>query len=88
MTMLLGLLVMASVPAYWVLQFRLPRAYAGGWRLATYVPLIAMVPLAAFAAFAFHAGSNLWPLLMILAAPVGLAYLGVVAAARLIFTDG
>ena len=78
----LGVLAMVAVPGYWVLQFFLAKHYDGGWRIAALVPLVVMVPLLAYTAFAFVAGSNLWPLMLILASPLAFVYLVIVMAIR------
>jgi hypothetical protein len=82
MEILLGLLVMIALPGYWVLQIMLVKRYDGGWRIAALAPLIAMVPLLAYTAYAFAAGSNLWPLLLIFVSPVAFVYLAIVSAVR------
>jgi hypothetical protein len=74
----------ACLPAYWVLQVRMARSSTGGWRIAALLPLIAMVPLVGFTAFAFATGANLWPLLLILASPVAVGYLVVLAVLRIL----
>jgi hypothetical protein len=75
MESLLGLIAFAAVPAYPVLQIIALRTLTGGWWYAAAVPLLAMVPIVVFTAFAFNQQSNLWPLLLILASPVALLYL-------------
>lgn len=47
----------------------------GRWRLAAAAPLIATVPLMLHAAYAFAAGVNLWPLLLIFCLSVATLYL-------------
>jgi hypothetical protein len=76
-----GGLVMLAVPGYFVLQFLTTFFWRGRWRLASLLPLIVMVPAAGHASFALAAGSNLWPILVILAAPFALLYLVVLGAA-------
>jgi hypothetical protein len=80
----LGLIVMAGVPSYFILQCWLPYSWAGRWRLASLVPLIATGPAVLFSLFALSQGSNLWPLTVIFLAPPGLIYLLIVCAARAI----
>ena len=80
----IGELVMLSVPGYFVLQAWLAHAWSGRWRLAALVPLAAMVPATLFSMLAFSQGSNLWPITVILLAPVAFAYLVVVWASRAI----
>jgi hypothetical protein len=64
-----------SVPVYLVLQIVMVRRYRGGWRRAALAPLLLTVPLAVYTAGAFAAGSNLWPLMLILLTPVACLYL-------------
>lgn len=71
----LGLLVMLAVPGYFVLQAFTVVQFSGGWRYAALVPLLGAVPLVIYALLALAAGSNLWPLLLILLSPIGLIYL-------------
>lgn len=86
MDSILGLLVMAAVPGYFVLQFYTARTWDGSWRWAALAPLLVMVPLIAFTVFAFAAGSNLWPLMLILTAPVACIYLAALAGIRSVAT--
>jgi hypothetical protein len=69
-------------PAYFFLQILMARCYRGRWRLATLVPLVLMLPLAFHAALAYAAGSAAWPVLLILASPVAMAYLLAVATLK------
>lgn len=82
MSMLLGLAAMASVPAYPVLQVIALRRLPGRWRWAAGAPLLVMVPAAVQAGLAFSQSSNLWPILLILAAPLAVLYLSGVFLAR------
>ena len=78
----IGLVVMASVPLYFILQGWFAYAWVGGWRIASLVPLVAIGPAVAFSLFALAHGSNLWPLTVILLAPLCLVYLLIVCAIR------
>jgi hypothetical protein len=78
----LGLIVMAGVPLYLILQCWLAYSWAGRWRIASLVPLIATGPAVLFSLFALSQGSNLWPLTVIFLAPFGLIYLLIVCAIR------
>jgi hypothetical protein len=78
----IGLVLMLGVPGYFVLQVVLARRWSGGWRIAALVPLLVMAPAALHAAIALAAGSNLWPIVIIFAAPPALAYLLTVFVAR------
>jgi len=74
----IGGLAMLAVPGYFVLQAWVVHRWSGGWRNAALVPLVAMVPAVLHALFALAAGSNLWPIAVILAAPLAFMYLVVV----------
>ncbi len=71
-----------AVPAYFFLQYFTGTRYRGGWLVAALVPLVVMVPVVLHAAFALIAGSNLWPLLLILVSPVAFLYLVGLAVVR------
>lgn len=77
-------LAWAFVAAYIALQLPMAIWLTGKWRLAARVPLIATVPLLLYAIGAFSAGSNLWPLALLLLAPFVLVYLVGLLAARLL----
>ena len=79
---IIGLLLMLSLPGYLFLQLRMAWRYRGGWLIAALAPLAAMVPLLIYSGVAFSDGANLWPLLLILAAPFAFVYLVIVGAAR------
>ena len=76
MEMLVGLVVMAGIPAYFVVQPAALLRWRGGWRMAALVPLLLTVPAALYSLVALHHGSNLWPLSLIFAAAAGTLYLG------------
>jgi len=78
----IGFLVMASVPLYFILQWWFAYTWVGGWRIASLVPLVVIGPAVAFSVFALAHGSNLWPLTVILLAPLCLVYLLIVCAIR------
>jgi hypothetical protein len=84
MDTLIGLLLMVGLPGYFVLQILFPLRYDGGWRVAALLPLIVMLPAIAHAVFALSQESNLWPLVVILIAPVLFLYLCAVGAARFV----
>jgi hypothetical protein len=83
---LLGSLSMAlltiGVPGYFVLQPLFAWRFAGGWRIAALAPLAVMAPAFAHAAYALAAGSNLWPIVVVLSAPFLFLYLCGLAAVR------
>lgn len=64
-----------AFPVYVGLQWFAARAFAGGWRLAAFLPLLVMGPLLAFTLLAAASGSNLSPLLLIFASPPACLYL-------------
>jgi|EndMetStandDraft_8_1072994.scaffolds.fasta_scaffold20179_4 hypothetical protein len=72
---LLFFLLVGGVLGYFVLQPLTVLWLDGRWRLAAAAPLIATVPLMMHAAYAFAAGANLWPLLLIFCLPVATLYL-------------
>lgn len=78
----LGLTLMAGVPLYFILQSWLAYSWAGRWRIAALVPLIAVAPAVAFSLFALSRGSNLWPVTVIFLAPLGFIYLLAACALR------
>jgi hypothetical protein len=78
----LGLVAMASVPGYFILQGWVAYTWAGGWRIASLAPLIAIGPAVAFSFYALAHGSNLWPLTVVLLSPVCLVYLLILGAIR------
>jgi hypothetical protein len=73
-----------SVIGYLALQALTISRFAGGWRLAAFVPLIVTVPLLVYTVAALLAGSNLWPLALLLLAPLGFVYLLAVSGARFV----
>ncbi|MFW6076181.1 MAG: hypothetical protein ACOC71_00380 [Hyphomicrobiales bacterium] len=79
---LFGLAIMLSLPGYVALQWYAARHWDGGWRIAALVPLAIMALLVVHAAIAFLAQSNLWPLLVILTAPLACLYLLALFGAR------
>ena len=76
--------VFLSAPGYFLAQIAAALMLRGRWRLASLAPLLIIVPAAAHAAFALAADSNLWPIMVIFAAPLGFVYLLCLFAARLI----
>ena len=74
----IGTAVMLTVPAYFVLQTALLVRYSGGWRKAVAAPLLLVIPILIYTAFAFLKGSNLFPVVLILASPFAFFYLLIV----------
>lgn len=68
-------LIFLCMPGYFLLQAALTYWTSGGWRKASLAPAVIMVPILAYTVLAFAAQSNLWPLLLILTAPLAFAYL-------------
>lgn len=68
-------LIFLCVPGYFLLQAALTLGTSGRWRKATLVPAVIMVPILAYTVLAFAARSNLWPLLLLLSAPLAFLYL-------------
>jgi hypothetical protein len=75
-----------GVPAYFFLQYFTARRYRGSWLIAALVPLLVMVPVVLHALLAFLAGSNLWPIFLILVTPLAFLYLVGLAVVRAIRT--
>jgi hypothetical protein len=71
-----------SAIAYIPLQLYTALRYRGGWRIAAFVPIAPMVAVFAYTAYAFARQSNLWPILLIFAAPVGTGCLIALMAVR------
>jgi hypothetical protein len=78
-------LIFLSVPGYFVLQAALTFWTSRGWRIASLVPACAMVPILASTVIAFAAQSNLWPIPLILAAPVACLYLILLSVLLLLY---
>lgn len=81
---LIGWFALLSVPGYFVLQAFALMRYSGGWWFAAVAPLLVMVPATVHAALALSMGSNIWPIVVILAAPPLFLYLCVVGVARFV----
>lgn len=68
-------LMMWAGLVYVIMQIRLLRRYHDGWRYAALVPVIPMVGVLIYTVYAFQAGSNIFPLVLILTSPFALVYL-------------
>jgi hypothetical protein len=68
-------LIFLSVPGYFLLQAALTFWTRRGWRIASLVPAAAMLPILTVTVLAFAAQSNLWPIPLLMAAPVAFLYL-------------
>ena len=84
--MFLGMVVMASVPAYFVIQPMSLAQWSGGWRKAALMPLLLTVPAALFSFYALSHGSNLWPITLIFTAAIGSLYLAALWLAQRLLT--
>jgi fumarate reductase subunit C len=78
-------LMFLSVPGYFLLQAALTFWTSRGWRLATLVPAVIMVPILAYTVLAYAAQSNLWPLLLLFSAPPAFLYLVVLSLILLLW---
>lgn len=74
-------LLWLTIPAYFIVQFVALARTSGRARIAAGLPLAVMVPALAVTVIGFVRGSNLWPLLLLLASPLALAYVAVAAFA-------
>jgi hypothetical protein len=79
-SLMTGFVVMLATPVYLLLQVWAPMKLHEGWRAAALAPLLPAVPLLVWCAYAFRDESNLWPVPMLLFAPFGAGYLGIVVA--------
>jgi hypothetical protein len=77
-------LIFLAVPGYFLLQAALTFCTSGGWRKVTLVPAVIMAPVLAYTVLAFAAQSNLWPLLLMLSAPLACLYLVVLSVILLL----
>jgi len=77
-------LIFLCVPGYFLLQAVLTIRTSGGWRKASLAPAVIMVPVVTFTVLAFAAPSNLWPLLLLLSAPLAFLYLVVLGVILLL----
>ena len=68
-----------AVPAYIVVQV-VVLMWSSGWsRIVAALPLLAMIPIGVITVIALAQGSNMWPFLLLLASPVALLYVVIVA---------
>ncbi|MEZ5817972.1 MAG: hypothetical protein R3D44_12905 [Hyphomicrobiaceae bacterium] len=80
MDSLIGLLVVAAVPAYPFLQVSALKRLRGGWWYAAAIPMLVMIPILALTAVAFARQSNLWPLALIFGSLLACIYLAATLA--------
>lgn len=79
-----GLLVVGGIPGYLALQFISVVSLRSGWRKAALVPAGLMGLACLHAAYALSQDSNLWPIMVILTAPLACAYLAGLLGLRLV----
>lgn len=79
---LYAIAIIELFPLYLILQIWFGYAWAGRWRIAAFVPLIGLILLLVGGVVEYSKGSNLWPLLIIFFAPLGLIYFLIVGTAR------
>jgi hypothetical protein len=82
MEMILGGLVMLSVPAYFIAQPAALARWRGAWRKAAMAPLALTIPAGVYSLVALGQNSNLWPLALIFAAALGTVYLALLWLVR------
>jgi hypothetical protein len=75
---LLGSALMLCVPAYFILQIILVWRLRDRWRKAAAAPLGPMALVVLYTIYAYHDGSNLFPIVLIFVSPLALGYLMVV----------
>jgi hypothetical protein len=77
----IGSVAMLAAPAYFILQLWAAARLTGGWRKAALLPLIPVLPLVLWCAYALADQSNLWPVPFLLFAPFGTFYLVILLVA-------
>jgi hypothetical protein len=80
-----GLIIMvgfASAVAYLPLQLYTGIRWRGVWRIVALLPILLMVPVFAYTAYALAQESNLWPIVLIFVAPLGTGYLVILVIIR------
>lgn len=73
------MVMMLTVPGYFILQGWLMWRLRGGWRKAAAAPLWPMGAVAVYTVYAFLDGSNIFPLVLIFTAPMAFLYLMIIA---------
>ncbi|HLN28581.1 MAG TPA: hypothetical protein VK395_12635 [Gemmataceae bacterium] len=85
-----GLIILVgfgSALAYIPLQLYTGIRWRGAWRIVALVPLLLMIPVFAITGLAFAQQSNLWPIILIFAAPVGTGCLVILMVVRRLGTQ-
>ncbi len=75
-------LMALSLPGYLILQVMVWRRWRGTWRRAGLLPIWVAVPLLAYTVALLIAGSNLWPVILLLIMPILFLYLVGLSIAR------
>ena len=73
---------MWSIPLYFIAQIVLLARWRGGWRIAAAIPAVPMTFVLGHAIFAFFAGSNIFPIVLVFTCLPVLIYLLVLIALR------
>ncbi|MFZ0738774.1 MAG: hypothetical protein WA002_01220 [Candidatus Acidiferrales bacterium] len=76
------LVVMLSIPTYFILQIVLLWRMHDGWRKVVAIPVVPMAIVVAYTIYAYLDGSNLFPLVLIFTSPVALIYLLVIVGVK------
>lgn len=71
-----------SIPIYFIVQVVVLWRWRGGWRIAAAVPAVPMLAVLLHAIFAFVAGSNIFPIFLILFCLPALIYLMILVGLR------
>jgi len=79
---MVAMVVMWTVPGYFVLQGWLLWSLSGGWRTAAAAPLLPMGAVLVYTVYAFLDGSNIFPLVLIFTAPIAFLYLAIIVVLR------
>ena len=75
MDALIPVAILSGVLLYPPLQYFALRRLRGAWRTMAFIPAVPMVPVLILTAVGWFTQSNLWPILLIFAAPPALFYL-------------
>jgi hypothetical protein len=79
--------IMAPVVAYLVFQVLALRKLRGGRRIFAAVPVLFMIPIFVVSIEALLKGSNLWPIFLIFASPIGCVWLWIAFKYRRVQAD-
>jgi hypothetical protein len=76
---MVAMVLMWTVPGYFIAQGWLLWSLSGGWRTAAAAPLLPMGAVLVYTVYAFLDGSNIFPLVLIFTAPMAFIYLTIIA---------